>query len=156
MGIITSYSPACVSLEGGVNTHFHFFVVRFLDGWKSSGGGSEWMTSSPLKIWLTSSQMSGGFTSNLSVVTFSCPLVSWKFDVNYLHGSRSWFLQGLVRGFQKGCHSWFYTRGFGLYSWVPRGGDFTQYFSPSVWELHWLSQHRVNVPAVAGVGIATA
>ena len=28
-GTITSYSPACVSLGGGVNTHFDFFVVWF-------------------------------------------------------------------------------------------------------------------------------
>ena len=35
-GTITSYSPACVSLGGGVNSHFHFFVAWFSAGWKSS------------------------------------------------------------------------------------------------------------------------
>ena len=48
-GIITSYSPACVSLGGGVNTRFHFFVAWFSDGSKSSGRGSELTTSCRLK-----------------------------------------------------------------------------------------------------------
>ena len=67
-GVITSYSPACVSLGGGVNTCFHFFVAWFTDGLKSSGGGSEQMTLNCLKIRLT----------------FSFRLVIWTFDVNYL------------------------------------------------------------------------
>ena len=58
-----------------------------------------------------------------------------------------------MRGFKKGCHSWFYTGDFGLYSWVLRGGDFTQYFCPGVRELHWLSHsHWVNIPAMPGIG----
>ena len=43
-GIITSYSPVCVSLGGGVNTHFHFFVAWFSDSSKLSGEGSEQTT----------------------------------------------------------------------------------------------------------------
>ena len=39
------------------------------------------------------------------------------------------------------------SREYGLYNWVPRGGDITQYFCPNVWELHWLSySHWLNVP----------
>ena len=36
----------------------------------------------------TSSRMNGGFTFNLSVVAFSCHLVIWTFDINYLCSSR--------------------------------------------------------------------
>ena len=54
--------------------------------------------------------------------------------------------QCLARGFKKCCHSWFYTGDFGLYSWVPRGGDFTQYFCPGVQELHWLSHTLRECP----------
>ena len=74
-GTITSYSPACVSLGGGVNTHFDFFVVWFSDCSKSSRARSEQTTSSHLKIKLTSLQMNGGFTFNLSVVAVSRHLV---------------------------------------------------------------------------------
>ena len=36
-----------------------------------------------------------------------------------------------------------------MYSGVPRGGEFAQYFCPGVWELRWLSHsHWVNVPAI--------
>ena len=86
-GTITSYSPACVSLRGRVNTCFHFFVAWFSDGLKLSRGGSEQTTSSHLKIRLTPSSMSRGFTFNLSVVTFLCHLVIWTFDINYLCSS---------------------------------------------------------------------
>ena len=62
-------------------------------------------------------------------------------------------LQGLVRGFKKGCHKRFYTGDFGLYSWVPRSGDFIPYFCPGVQELHWLSHsHWVDISAIPGVG----
>ena len=91
-GTITSYSPACVSLGDGVSTRFHFFVAWFSDGSKSSGGESEQMTSSHLKIRLTSLRMSRGFTLNLSVVAFSCRLVISTFNRNYLHSSHSHFL----------------------------------------------------------------
>ena len=87
-----SYSPVCVSLGGGVNTCFHFFVAWLSDGSKSSEGRSERTTSSCLKIRPTSLWMSRGFTFNLSVVTFSCRLVISTFDINYLRSSCSWFL----------------------------------------------------------------
>ena len=46
------------------------------------------------------------------------------------------------------------TRVFGLYSWVPRGRDFTQYFFPGVRELHWLSHsHWVNTTHLAWGGV---
>ena len=60
-GKITSYSPASVSLGGGVNTRFHFFAQKV--------GGE-------------------GFTFDLSAVTFSCCLVIWTFDINYVRSSR--------------------------------------------------------------------
>ena len=82
-GTITSYSLACASLAGGVNTRFHFFVAWFSDGSKLSGRGSERTTSSSLKIRLTSLPMSRGFSFNLSVVAFLCCLVIWTFDRNF-------------------------------------------------------------------------
>ena len=66
-----------------MNTRFHFFVAWFSDGSKSSGGVSEWTTSSSLKIRLTSLPMSRGFSFNLSVVAFLCCLVIWTFDRNF-------------------------------------------------------------------------
>ena len=91
-GIITSYSPACVSLGGGANTRFHFFVAWFSDGSKLSGGGREQTTLSRLKSRPTSLWMSAGFTFNLSVVEFLHCLVIWTFDLNYLRSSHSRFL----------------------------------------------------------------
>ena len=50
VGIITSHSPACVSLGSRVNTRFHFFIACwFSDGLKLSRGGSEWMTGLSLR-----------------------------------------------------------------------------------------------------------
>ena len=86
------HSPVCVSLGGGVNTRFHFFVAWFSDGSKSSGGVSERTTSSRLKIRRTSTQMSRGFTFNLSVDTFLHCLVIWTFDMLFLCSLRSCFL----------------------------------------------------------------
>ena len=118
--------------EGELNTRFHFFIAWFWDGSKSSGGGSEQTTSSSLKIRLTSSQMSGEFTFNLSVVAFSCCLVIWPFDINYLRSLRSRFknaLQGLVRGFKKGCQTLVCTAeylgvGTSLSIFAPVSGNF--------------------------------
>ena len=100
-------------------------------------------------------EMSGGFTFDLSVVAFSHRLLIWTFHRNYFRQFMARLpsfrnaLQGLVKGFKKGCHSRFYTQQyFDLYSWVTRGvgvGDFTQYFCPSVWELHWLSFHFILI-----------
>ena len=60
-----------------------FTRTWFPDGSKSSrGGGSERTTSNRLKIRLTSSRMSGVFI-------FSCRLVIWTFDINYLRSSHS-------------------------------------------------------------------
>ena len=75
----------CVSLGGGVNTHFHFFVVWFSDGSKSSGG--EWADDFKL-----SETQANFFTFNLSMVTFLCHLVIWTFDINYLRSLCSHFL----------------------------------------------------------------
>ena len=123
-GTITSYSPPCVSLGVG-------WTLAFTSS-KSSGGGNEWTTSSHLKIRLTSSWMSRGFIFNFSVVTFLCCLVIWTFDINYFHSSCFLLLEMFFNVwwedyFKKHWrHSRFYTGDFGLYSWVPRGGDFTQ------------------------------
>ena len=127
VGIITSYSPACVSLGGGVSTHFHFFIAWFSDGLKWTGGRSEGTTSSHLKIRLTLLLRGWAGDSHL-ICQWSHFRVFEHLTLSYLRSSCLRFLknalQGLVRGFKKGCHSRFYTGDFGFYIWVPRGWDF--------------------------------
>ena len=79
-------------LGGGVSTCFHFFIAWFSGSSKLTRGGSEGTTSSHLKIRLTTSQMSRGFTFNLSVVAFLRHLVIWTFHISYLGSSCSHFL----------------------------------------------------------------
>ena len=80
------------SIHQLVNTSFHFFIVWFSDGSKSSRERGERTSSSRLKIRQTSLRMSGGFTFNLSVVAILRRLVIWTFDISYLCSSHSHFL----------------------------------------------------------------
>ena len=130
-----------------------FTRTWFPDGSKSSRGGgsergggrggSERTTSSRLKIRLTSSRMSGVFI-------FSCRLVIWTFDINYLRSSHSRCLR-----LEMLFNVWWEdlrkaviadsTQDTLVVQRVLRGGHFTQYFCPGVRGLHWLSySHWVN------------
>ena len=155
-GTITSYSPVCVSLGGGVNTRFHFFVAWFSDSSNSFGRASERTTSSRLKIRLTSSRMSGGLTFNLWVVACSRHLVIWTFDINYLRSSRSSFrnaLQGLVRGFKRLSPPILY-RGLWFVQLSTKGRGLHSVFLPCcLAELHWLSHSQWMSSPCPGGGV---
>ena len=115
----TSYSPACVSLGGGVKTHFHFFVIWFVAlQMAQSFSRSENQANFFADEW--------GFTFNLSVVAFLHHLV-------ILHRGL-WFVQLSAKG--RGLHSVFLF----IYCFFLEGGrskDRCTYPSNYLMQMSW-------------------